>query len=48
MAKRWSIKNRKRRRDQATSYKADPSPQKHKIGRARSVRAKLKKANPMA
>ncbi len=45
MAKRLAVKHAKRRRDQATAYKADGRPTPHKIGEARSKKAKAKNAN---
>ncbi|MBL7714196.1 MAG: hypothetical protein JNL01_01935 [Bdellovibrionales bacterium] len=47
MATRLSVKTRKRRRDQATAYKNDKSPKKHKVAVERSKRALKKKAYPM-
>jgi hypothetical protein len=49
MAKRLSVKNRKRRHDQATQYKADGGPKgfrDHKVAIERSKKALKKKSNP--
>lgn len=47
MAKRLSVKHRKRRHDQATAYKNGTSPAAHKVAVARSRKAKLKNAHRM-
>ena len=44
MAKRLSVKHRKRRRDQATAYKNGQAPKAHKVAVERSRKAKLKNA----
>lgn len=48
MAKRLSVMNRKRRRDQARAYAEGTTPAKHKVAVERSEKAKLKKAYRMA
>jgi hypothetical protein len=48
MGKRLSVKHRKRRHDQATSYKAGTNPKKHKVAVERSKKALKKKHYPMA
>jgi hypothetical protein len=44
MAKRHSVKNRKRRLDDARSYAEGTRPPKHKVAVERSRKAKLKNA----
>jgi hypothetical protein len=44
MAKRLSVKRRKRTRDKAADYKKGTTPAKHKVAVERSKKAKLKKA----
>ena len=46
MAKRLGAKNKKRTLDKARAYKEGTAPKKHKIDKARSKKAKKKKANP--
>jgi len=48
MAKRLSVKHRKRRHDKLTAYLAGTAPAPHKVAVERSKRAKKKKAYPMA
>jgi len=48
MAKRLSVKHRKRRHDQLTAYLKGEEPAAHKVAVARSRKAKLKKAYKMA
>jgi hypothetical protein len=47
MAKRLSVKFKKRIRDQARAYAADGAPKGHKIAEKRSKKALKKKAYPM-
>lgn len=47
MAKRLSVKNRKRRRLQAKAYRMGTTPSKHKVAVERSKRALKRKAFPM-
>lgn len=44
MGQRLRAKNSKRIKDMATAYAKSPGPQTHKVARARSTKAKLKKA----
>jgi hypothetical protein len=44
MARRLSVKHRKRRADQATAYRTGNAPAKHKVAVERSRKAKLKNA----
>lgn len=48
MAKRLSVKQKKRRHDKATAYANGTAPKAHKVAVERSKRAKKKKAYPMA
>jgi hypothetical protein len=48
MAKRLSVKHRKRRHDKLTAYRNGTAPAAHKVAVERSRRAKKKKAYPMA
>jgi hypothetical protein len=45
MGKRLATKQRKRRRDQATAYKAGTAPKAHKVAVERSEKAKFKMTN---
>lgn len=45
MGRRLSTKHRKRRRDQATAYRAGKAPKRHKIAKARSRKARKKNAH---
>lgn len=47
MAKRLSVKHRKRTHDQATTYAAGEAPKMHKIAKQRKKKALTKKAFPM-
>ncbi len=47
MAKRLSVRHRKRRKDQLTAYEAGQAPAPHKVAYERSKRAKKKKAYVM-
>jgi hypothetical protein len=47
MAKRLSVKHKKRRQDQFTAYHAGTAPAAHKVAVERSKKAKKKKAYPM-
>ncbi len=47
MAKRLSVKHRKRRQDQSTAYENGTAPAAHKVAVERSQKAKKKKAYPM-
>jgi hypothetical protein len=47
MAKRLSVKHRKRRHDQLTAYLQGKAPAKHKVALERSKKAKKKKAYVM-
>lgn len=48
MATRLRVKYKKKRKDTATAYKAEPGRWGHKIATERSVKAKKKNANRMA
>jgi hypothetical protein len=48
MAKKLSVKHRKRRKDKATAYAAGKAPKRHKVAETRSQKAKQKKAYKMA
>jgi len=45
MATRLSVKQRKRRRDQATAYKKGENPKPHKVAVERSLKMKAKMYN---
>lgn len=47
MAKRLSVKHRKRRHDKLTVFLAGTAPAAHKVAVERSKKAKKKKAYPM-
>ena len=47
MAKRLSVKHKKRRLDQRRAYQAGEAPALHKVGEGRSRKALLKKAYKM-
>lgn len=48
MGQRLKVKHAKRKRDKVRAYKEGTAPAKHKIAVARSRKAKIRKAYPMA